>query len=685
MRARQIERERYVEAFVLEFASHARDHVQRRDENRREADRCGIKSRLEPAAFGDRDLAHEKTRGEQDADNDGGEERQPCAHRFEHGVTGNGYDATFHGMLRAFLLRQYSESRNSIASTARIRPVMITKAPSAAERIALANPQWSLGLMLLALHLAIAWGIDDWWPRAFLLAHFGLFLLWQPVWRGEREVEPRQAFVVVGVGLLLVGWYNWWLMAVWLAVLFGLIGGMVPRIVDRRQRLISILAALYLLSMLLMWVVPQLFSGQVIEDRARAARALWSAVGAGRHICWCGSAHGRPHTPVAVDLFYSLILFLLVVALVLGSFVVREVSHGQYVIALAQTLFGIAVLLVALSWLWYPHSGFRRRRLHAVELSHESRASRSSAGCSGSPSSRRRKRSRSAFSRRRCSTCSTCRGCEAWSGRRPAGQGEFGTRTAYSTQVEFGDLKLVIHTRWEVSPAILLHLKLLARMVGHFYDAKRREQVQRQNAYTHAIYETGARLTHDVKNLLQSLKSLCAAAASSTPEQAVALTALMQRQLPQITQRLNTTLEKLRSPLQGEASEIEAADWWEKLVQRYSGRNIEFNLDGAMRPLKLPAELFDGVADNLIENAFQQVCRLRGAQGSSDIFVHGRRHAHGLRQWRPHLEEHGRPVVRSSRRVADRLRRRSLSVLEARRQVRLPPRACVAAATSSFR
>ena len=62
---------------------------------------------------------------------------------------------------------------------------------SAAERIARANPQWSLGLMLLALHASVAWSIDDWWPRAFLLAHFGLFLLWQPVWRGEREVEPR--------------------------------------------------------------------------------------------------------------------------------------------------------------------------------------------------------------------------------------------------------------------------------------------------------------------------------------------------------------------------------------------------------------------------------------------------------------------------------------------------------------
>src|SRR6186713_2079471 len=83
--------------------------------------------------------------------------------------------------------------------------------------------------------------------------------------RGERDVEPRQAFVVIGVAFLFVGWYNWWLMAVWLAVLFALIGGSVPRIADRRQRLISIVAALYLLSMLLVWVTPQLFIGQRFE------------------------------------------------------------------------------------------------------------------------------------------------------------------------------------------------------------------------------------------------------------------------------------------------------------------------------------------------------------------------------------------------------------------------------------
>jgi C4-dicarboxylate-specific signal transduction histidine kinase len=186
------------------------------------------------------------------------------------------------------------------------------------------------------------------------------------------------------------------------------------------------------------------------------------------------------------------------------------------------------------------------------------------------------------------------------------GDGEFGARTGYATELSSGDLKLVIHTRWPTSPAILLHLKLLAQMVGHFYEAKQRESIERQNAYTHAIYETGARLTHDVKNLLQSLKSLCAAAATSTPQQAAALQALMQRQLPQITQRLNTTLEKLRSPRSSASTYTNAAIWWNNLLQRYNGRNIDFSVAGAISSLRIPAEVFDNVADNLIENALKK-------------------------------------------------------------------------------
>jgi len=511
---------------------------------------------------------------------------------------------------------------------------MITAA-DAQSRLVAARPQWWLGLMLLALHASLAWGIADWWSRAFLLAHFGLFLLWQPVWRGEANIESRYVFLVVIVGFLLAAWNNWWLMAVWLAVLFGLIGGAVPGIVQRRQRLVSMLAALYLLSMLLIWVVPHLFADQTLEDTLallaqQGLMALPSLLQLHPDvlpvllvqygllvlpiaIVMTQVETNRSAAPLAVDLFYSVILFLLVAALVLGSFVVKQVSHGNYPLALAQTLFSIALVLIALSWLWNPRGGFAglghmlSQYLMSLGLPFERWVQQLAAFAEQEAQPQRFL----ALSLEHILDLPWVTGLQ-WEAR--LGQGEYGVKSGYSAEFSFQDLRLRIYTRWSLSPAVLLHLKLLTQMVGHFYEAKRREQVQRQSAYTQAIYETGARLTHDVKNLLQSLRSLCAAAESSSAQQAQGLQALMQRQLPQITQRLNATLDKLRSPQQADAARVDFAVWWEGLIQRYAGRNIHFQVDGPARDLKLPAELFDSVADNLIENALNKSAAGAGLQ-----------------------------------------------------------------------
>ncbi len=488
----------------------------------------------------------------------------------------------------------------------------MSTAAGAQHRLVADHPQWWLGLMLLALHASLAWGIADWWSRAFLLAQFGLFLLWQPVWRGENNVESRYAFLVVIVGFLLAAWNNWWLMAIWLAVLFGLIGGSVPGITDRRQRLISMLAALYLLSMLLMWIVPHLFVGQDFGD-AQVLLVQYGLPLLPITILLIRLETTRTAAPIAVDLFYSVILFLLVAALVLGSFVVKQVSHNNYPLALAQTLFAIALLLIALSWLWNPHSGFAglghllSRYLMSLGLPFEQWVQRLAEFAEQETQPQRFL----TLALEHMLNLPWVAGLE-WEAR--LGEGEFGAKSGYSAEFWFQDLRLKIYTRWSLSPAVLLHLKLLTQMVGHFYDAKRREQVQRQSAYTQAIYETGARLTHDVKNLLQSLRSLCAAVETSGADQAQALQTLMQRQLPLITQRLNVTLDKLRSPQQADVTQVDAAVWWEGLVQRYNGRKIQFQVDGPAKDVSLPSELFDSVADNLIENAFHKSAGGAGVQ-----------------------------------------------------------------------
>jgi hypothetical protein len=463
-----------------------------------------------------------------------------------------------------------------------------------------ARRQWRLALMLLTLHGAVAWGMQHWWAPAFLLAHFGLFLLWQPVFRGERRVEPIQGFVVLTTALAFVLWQSWWLIAVWLAVLCSVIGGRVPRMAERAHRLVSTLAALYLLSLLLIWVVPHLFTVPSINP------AHGVLVQFGLPLLPLAllliRAPPRQAVPVTIDFVYSVLLFLLVAALVLGSFVVREIGRGPYPLALAQTLFGIALVLVVVWWLWHPRGGFAgmggllSAYLMSLGLPFE-RWVRQLAELAEEESDPQRFMSRAV--EHMCDMPWVC-GVE-WQA--PPASGRSGALTPHATPFAHGPLTVNVHTRWEVSPAMMLHLKLLVQMVGHFYEAKRREQFERQNAYAQAIHETGARLAHDVKNLLQSLRGLCAAAAATGVEDRAAFHALAERQLPQIVQRLGATLDKLKSPQTSSEETIGARQWWERLVKRHSGRGLEFVLEDVPDALGVPGELFDTVADNLIENA----------------------------------------------------------------------------------
>ena len=137
--------------------------------------------------------------------------------------------------------------------------------------------------------------------------------------------------------------------------------------------------------------------------------------------------------------------------------------------------------------------------------------------------------------------------------------------------------------------------------------AKQREQKLQQQTYVQTVHETDARMTHDVKNLLQSLNVLCAAAErDAAPNAGGELSALMRRQLPAITQRLQQTLDKLQKPDTNNGRFVTADAWWEGLQRSYAGRGIEFSRAGSGEAVMLPKELFDSAGDNLLQNALRK-------------------------------------------------------------------------------
>jgi ElaB/YqjD/DUF883 family membrane-anchored ribosome-binding protein len=403
---------------------------------------------------------------------------------------------------------------------------------------------------------------------------------------------------------VLVAAGNWWLMALWISMLFSLIGGDMPGIKNVGQRVASLLAAVYLLSILLMWVVPHLFTDQTIPDLVRALASYGLLIPL-LVILFIRARIVEGQPGHSLDSFYSMLLFALVVVLVLGAFVIKEVSHGNYVVALTQTLFAIALFLVTISWLWDPRAGFAgigqiiSRYFLSVGVPFE-RWMHSLAALAEQESDPDKFAILAAHDMANLPWVSGV----GW--RTVETSGSVGEQTNFTTEFESGGLALTLYTRFSPGPSLVLHIRLLTRLLGDYYENKIREVEQRRNAYLQAIYETGSRLTHDVKNLLQSLRSLCSAVETSEKDDAEAVRLLMQRQLPQIAQRLQITLDKLGSGANDAVESADALTWWHSLSQRFAHEHVEFSETELPAGRTLPAELFESVCENLLQNALHK-------------------------------------------------------------------------------
>ncbi|MCA1926403.1 MAG: sensor histidine kinase [Thiobacillus sp.] len=490
-----------------------------------------------------------------------------------------------------------------------------------AAALARVTPGRWLGLMLLALHVAVAVDADSTLTRAFLLAHYGLFLLWQPLVRSETRIEPRLALPVFAMAALLVLVDSTWVMALWLSILAGLVGAAAAGQSERGPRLAYLLALTYLLALLLAWVLPQTLGTSALPEAVNTSVRIGLPL-LPLAIMFLPGARQRSTTST-LDFVYGLMLSLLVIVLSLGVFAVVAVSGASYAWALMQTLLGMAALLLALSLLWNPRAGFAglgqvtSRYLLSVGLPFEAWARRLATLAE-------RERDPESFVRGALADLREMPWIRGGRWQAARGSGEFGEPAAHEVVHQFHGLTLAWQSARPLTPALALHVHLLSQLLGYFYAAKVREQTLREQAYSQAIHDTGARLTHDVKNILQSMKTLLAAADVSTPEDSERLLALMKRQLPQLASRLSQTVDKLKQPAEMDGEKIAARDWWAALRTRYEHDDVRFVVEDEPDGTPLPMDLFDSVADNLLANA------LRKRQSEPGVAVEARLKLHPL-------------------------------------------------------
>jgi len=472
------------------------------------------------------------------------------------------------------------------------------------------NRRWLLLGLLLLLHLGLMQGVDSALGRTLLVAHIGLFILWQPFVQSELRLDYRHFVVVLALVGAAIVWLTWGTLAIWVMFIAGIIGGKVFFFGARWSKVFYLSALVYLVTILLTFIIPHLIPDHQADREVFAALASYVLPLLLLAMAIMPAGGELERRDEVIDLIYSIFVFLILAVLVLGSLAFMLVLRLGYIESLMGALAASALLLFLFSWTWNPLAGFAglgavfSRYLLSIGLPFE-----------------RWMHSLAEHSQREAHPekflASTCAdlvhrlpwvvGGE-WHVERQ--HGEFGVREGQSREFRHGALRIVLFARHPLSPSLIWHFSLLVQIIGEFYAAKQGARQLSQMAYLRAIHETGARLTHDVKNLMQSLNTLCFAAEHERHEAALSpqFQSLLRRQLPVIAQRLQQALDKLQKPEGDQSSPVEAQAWWDEKRQRYADREIGFASVGALEGIALPADLFTNVIENLLQNALDKRC-----------------------------------------------------------------------------
>ena len=463
----------------------------------------------------------------------------------------------------------------------------------------LANwPHLLLAAHLLMLHTLAFGGWQVPAVRLLWLVALGLFLIWQPFVAGEQRISGRQASVLLGATLLSTLLLGPWLLLIWCGALAAAIGGRVMGTEHRGERAGYLLAFGYLIGLTVLGVVPEISPAARIDAGLRDALGFLMPMALPVLLLFPARAPRRK-SGEAFDLFYGILVFLVLAVLVLGALAYMPIGGTGYVESLFKTSMSVAGALLLVAWAWNPRAGFSgigsaiSHYLLSLGMPLEQWLLHLSA-----------ESEKNADPARFLAAAMQQLAGTPWvlgiSWQMSDGRGEVGHSSPHQHVCQAGELVLTVHFRHAPSPALRWHVEWLLRLAIEFYLVKRQSQQLQRMGYAQAIYETGARVTHDVKNLLQSLQVLCYAA--TQPGDPAEVAGLLRRQLPQIADRLKSTLDKLQSPQIDDSDMLEAALWWHRLQDRYAHAGIDWQGDPA-GGLAVPRALFDSVAENLLQNA----------------------------------------------------------------------------------
>jgi signal transduction histidine kinase len=420
--------------------------------------------------------------------------------------------------------------------------------------------------------------------------------MWQPVFKQEVDFSLGKLAGLLGfIGIFII-WLNVWLTPFWMLLLLSLLTGRI--FTQGMGRIAYGIAIIVLFLQLILITTPQLFNLHGFSAPAQAVIEMFLILIL-TPVFFIKSSEHRLKTHV--DFIRGFLIVILTLFLCMGSVLVTFTANIPYIQSLASTILIAAMFLLVTALLWSPRGGFSglaqlwEQYLLNIGGPFEQWISQLSSLEANTPqdpdyflsTSIRYLHERHWIRGIYCKTDKT--------------EYLVGEKSRHLVTVNNDKVELTLYASSPIGPALLLHSKLLLSVLMFYYKAKIQERQLTKQAHLHAIYETGSKLTHDIKNILQSTRTLTQAVLNENERSSEAYE-ILKKQLPLLAERLQITLDKLSAPSTESSQMISLKSWWLQVQSKYAGRDIEFSESIHTDPL-IPLEAFNTVIENLLDNA----------------------------------------------------------------------------------
>jgi len=438
---------------------------------------------------------------------------------------------------------------------------------------------------------------------ALTLILYGLFLLWQPLWSKDIQVRKIPAGFI-SLFLVLIAYVFPKESLIFFGLIFsGLIGSRL--LIQTSFRSFDLLALLIIIIEMAVGVVPATFP-EITLPGLFADYMQTLVLLPILFFFFASNPQSKRQGRSQVDFMHGLLASALIFLVLLGGIVINLLYGVDYIDGLLLTVFIVSTLTIGISWFWNPGIGYSGIGVlwnrYAMTI--------------GGPFEvwistlttliEERFLTPAEYLETACDHLvdnEWLNGIQWHFKNQQISAGEkLGHRLEHILNK---DATVVLYYKSNPGAALEQHTILLIRMAYQFYLAKQNQDKVRAQEHFATIHHTGARLTHDIKNILQSIKTSLDILKddSNTGDQQK----LLQANLTQINNRLESTLDKLRAPkLDARINLIDCNEWMARLEDQYhTDSRLEFSRD-IESDIPVPVDLFNSVVDNLINNALRK-------------------------------------------------------------------------------